>query len=55
MPCVNVACIKLYLSVGTFMKLMNLYFFPSEAILQRVLQEFISVISGWITSYPPCG
>ena len=39
------------------------FFFPTEAILQRVLQEFISVISGWITiihpvvreitSYPP--
>ena len=26
------------------------YFFPTEAILQRVLQEFISVITGWITN-----
>ena len=32
-----------------------MYFYPNEAILQKVLQEFISVISEWITSYPPCG
>jgi len=31
-----------------------IYFYPSEAILQRVRQEVISVIPGWITSYPPC-
>jgi len=28
-------------------------FHPTEAIHQRLRQEVISVLSGWITSYPP--
>ena len=33
-------------------ELQEIKFYPTEAILQRVLQESISVISGWIVIHP---